>query len=580
MKKKHSTIERTLESLSASNNIPKIWFAILLLIYIVSTVFVMRTSQSDGVIMIFGQPVPIRSTTGALSSIANLSLIFLVVFFKKPGFIVSLVVLLSQFPVMFFRLIILHNFSGIAGFFSNIMVLLAICFIYANNRRVEKIQARLRNQAITDRLTGLPNRFACSELMNTLVKRNEKFAIAFMNLNNFKKINNTLGQNTGNEVIIKIASRLRDAVDRDLSGTNDFITCQGGDEFCLIIRGYRSDEEVLKTLRYYQSVLEEKTTVDDCDFFLTSRIGYAEYPNDADDSEALFARALKAVVKAKTLSNDSQICRFTADLMRDEYDMETERIIRNALENGTFGYNLQPQYSMSHKLRGFEVLARLNNPDGSPISPTVFIPVAENAGLVDKIDCAVFRESARFFGDLVKRTHMDDITLSINVSVRHLMKNDFLDELKEILESSGLPAGQLEIEITESILIDSFEKALHCLNDIKKMGIKIAIDDFGTGYSSLSYLNTFPADLLKIDKSFIDTMNTGDSSKQYVAAIISIGHVMNFDVIAEGVEEDDQLETLRSIGCDYIQGFLWGHPLKPEAAEALVLDSAKQLDEQ
>lgn len=136
------------------------------------------------------------------------------------------------------------------------------------------------------------------------------------------------------------------------------------------------------------------------------------------------------------------------------------------------------------------------------------------------------------------------------------MKNDFLDELKEILNESGLASDHVEIEITESIMIDSAEKAIMCIDKLHEMGIKIAIDDFGTGYSSLSYLNNFPANILKIDKSFIDKMNMNESSKQYVAAIISIGHIMGFDVISEGVEEERQLETLREIGCDFIQGFI------------------------
>lgn len=176
----------------------------------------------------------------------------------------------------------------------------------------------------------------------------------------------------------------------------------------------------------------------------------------------------------------------------------------------------------------------------------------------------------KFFGELVRKTGAN-ITLSINISVRHLMKNDFLDEVISIITSSGIPAGQLEIEITESVLIDSAEKALQCINEIKKMGIKIAIDDFGTGYSSLSYLYNFPADLLKVDKSFIDNMNTNRSSKQYVAAIISIGHIMKYDVISEGVEKEDQLETLKEIGCDYIQGFIWGRPLSMVEAENIVM---------
>ena len=150
------------------------------------------------------------------------------------------------------------------------------------------------------------------------------------------------------------------------------------------------------------------------------------------------------------------------------------------------------------------------------------------------------------------------------------MKNSFISEVKSILDECDVPAKLIEIEITESIMIDSAETAFKHLDELKQMGLRIAIDDFGTGYSSLSYLNRLPADLLKVDKSFIDQMNATDSTRQYVAAIISIGHIMNMEVIAEGVEEEEQMETLRNIGCDFIQGFIWGRPIPPEEAEKLV----------
>jgi EAL domain-containing protein (putative c-di-GMP-specific phosphodiesterase class I) len=150
------------------------------------------------------------------------------------------------------------------------------------------------------------------------------------------------------------------------------------------------------------------------------------------------------------------------------------------------------------------------------------------------------------------------------------MKNSFISEVKSILDECNVPAKLIEIEITESIMIDSAETAFKHLDELKQLGLRIAIDDFGTGYSSLSYLNKLPADLLKVDKSFIDQMNATDSTRQYVAAIISIGHIMNMDVIAEGVEEEEQMETLRNIGCDFIQGLIWGRPLPPEEAEKLV----------
>ena len=383
-----------------------------------------------------------------------------------------------------------------------------------------------------------------------------------------------MGHEAGNEVLIEVANRWKTAADTGLSGTLDFVTRQSGDEFAVIIRNYRSDEDILNAVKYYESVLDKRITVDNCDLFISASFGYAEYPKDANNSDSVFSYADAAMYEVKRTNSSNHILRFSTDLLKIERTLEIERKIRNALDENTIYFNLQPQYDLSHKLRGFEALARMKDSDGTVISPGEFIPVAEKVGLIDKVDLSVFRNSAMFFGELIKKTGTD-ITLSVNVSVRHLMKNDFLDEVREILDTCGIPAGQIEIEITESVMIDSAEKALQCINGIKEMGIKIAIDDFGTGYSSLSYLNKFPANLLKIDKSFIDKMNTNDSSKQYVAAIISIGHIMNFKVISEGVEEDDQLDTLRDIGCDFIQGFIWGRPMAPEAAEELVVNSVK-----
>ena len=160
--------------------------------------------------------------------------------------------------------------------------------------------------------------------------------------------------------------------------------------------------------------------------------------------------------------------------------------------------------------------------------------------------------------------------MSVNVSVRHLMKNNFIEEIKRVLDAYKVPAECIEIEITESIMIDSADKALQRIDELKLMGMKIAIDDFGTGYSSLSYLNSFPSDLLKIDKSFIDKMNMSASSRQYVAMIISIGHTLNLKVISEGVETSDQIDVLKQIGCDYIQGYVWGMPMPPEEAKKLL----------
>ncbi len=374
------------------------------------------------------------------------------------------------------------------------------------------------------------------------------------------------------QVLREIASRWKLIADTGLTKTRDFLAHLSGDEFALILREHHSDEDIRQTIRQYESALAQRMTVNECDLYISASFGYAAYPEDAQTVDTVCAYASVAMHEVKRANSSNHVLHFTPDLIRDERVLEIERKIREALDQDTIFFNLQPQYDMQHKLRGFEALARMRDSEGSFISPGEFIPVAERVGLVDKVDGAVFRKSAAFFGELLQKSGAD-ITLSVNVSVRHLMKNDFIEEMREVLQTTGIPADKLEIEITESIMIDSVDKALKCINVIRGMGVQIAIDDFGTGYSSLSYLHKFPANLLKVDKSFIDKMNTSESSRQYVAAIISIGHIMGFDVISEGVEEETQLNTLKEIGCDFIQGFIWGKPLMPDAAEALVMDA-------
>ena len=344
----------------------------------------------------------------------------------------------------------------------------------------------------------------------------------------------------------------------------------GGDVFCLLIRNYESDEDIIDTIRLYEYEIKRKITVDGYDYFMTANFGYAEYLLDADDGNALYScadAALHEIKRSGAASNN--ILRFSNELLKTTKYLEMERKIRVALHEDAFMAYLQPQYDMSHNLRGFEALARLKDSDGSILEPNEFIPVAEEAGLIDRLDIQVFNKAACLFGEYIKHSG-SDLILSTNVSVKHLMKNNFLEKIQDVLEQSGLPAKNVELEITESIMIESPEKALQTINRIQNLGMKVAIDDFGTGYSSLSYLNRFPVDILKIDKSFIDQMDSSESSKKYVEAIISLGHILNFKVTSEGVETTAQLETLKSINCDYIQGYIWGKPMPMEEAIKLI----------
>ena len=572
--KRNRSTERMLAGLSERKKAPLFVLFILMAVYLATSLLTGRVAQSQDRLMVFGKVLPVSSLAGVITSLSTICTILMVLFYGRLGYVCSMAALFVQMPSLLVTLVSQPVLTGLPGLFSNIVAILTITLIHVKDKRAEDFQTRLQERAVVDVLTQLPNRFGLTELVERLVEKKETFTLVSVDLNNFKSINDTMGHQTGNDVLVTLSNRWKEAAESGVTGTTDFVARQSGDEFSLVIRNYDSHEQVFRSIQHYREALEKTITLDDCDYHLEACFGYAEYPTDADNADALQTYADAAMYEAKRKGGGVRVRRFTKELLSFEHALEVERKVRTALERDLLFFHLQPQYDINHQLRGFEALARMKDPDDESrlISPAEFIPAAEKMGLVDRIDSGVFRKSAIFFGDLLRKMHSGgNLTLSVNVSVQHLMKNSFLDEVGKILEESRVPVHQIEIEITESIMIESAEKALQCITRLKEMGMKIAIDDFGTGYSSLSYLNRFPADLLKVDKSFVDKMNSSDSSRQYVAAIISIGHIMNLDVIAEGVEKPEQMDTLRNIGCDYIQGFIWGRPMPPEEIRKLVV---------
>ena len=565
-------LEHTLDRLYAGKNEAPAWrFAVLVAVYLFATGIVSVSAASGVSFALFGHSVPFYTFAGVFTSLANICILILTMYFGKKGFAASLTFLLVQIPLILINIIINHVYTSIPGIFSNFLTIIAICIIYFSNRKITLVQKDMRNQAVTDILTGLPNWFACTELINALIAKKVPFVNVTINLNGFKTINDTMGFDSGNEVLKEVARRWKAIADTGAAGTLDFISRLSADEFCLIIRRYRSDEDITRTIDMYEAAMKDHFTVYGCEFQMTASFGYSVYPDDGETINELVVASNSAIKNLKRESSSNHILRFTPDLLEDN-TFELEGKIRSAIENDTVFYMLQPQFDMEHNLRGFEALARMKDEDGNFISPGDFIPAAEKCGLIDKLDGIVFRKAASFVGNMIYNTG-SNCTLSLNVSVRHLMMTGFTDEIRNLLEVSKIPPSQLEIEITESIMIESMEKAKHFVEQIRDMGVQIAIDDFGTGYSSLSYINSVPATLLKIDKSFIDDLNKDDKSKAYVQTIISLGHLMGLDVISEGVEDESQLATLKEIGCDLIQGYVWGRPLPPEEAEKLVLES-------
>ncbi|MBP5359627.1 MAG: bifunctional diguanylate cyclase/phosphodiesterase [Treponema sp.] len=548
---------------------PKFVFAILLVVYIVASIILTNISRSQEMIHLFGMRIPLNLFNGVFSSLSDVCLLLMAFLFGKVGFITSIILLILHIPNLTIHLLLQHNINSIPGIFRSLFTALTVIIIYWTNKNARKFQKKLMAQTLTDPLTGLPSRFACTERMNSYIKKDYQFVVVSIDLNNFKAINDTMGHATGDKVIAEIASRLKTLSETSPDGKSDFLASLGGDVFCLLIRDYECDDDIIDTIRLYESEIKRKITIDGYDYFMTANFGYAEYLLDADNEGALYSCADAALHEIKRSRGENNILRFSTDLMKTAKFLDLERRIRVALHEEAFLFYLQPQFDMSHKLRGFEALARLKDQDGNIISPNDFIPVAEEAGLIDRVDLQIFRKAACFLGNYMEETGAD-LILSTNISVKHLMKNNFIEEIQSVIRESGIPARNVELEITESIMIDSAEEAMRCINRLKSMGITMAIDDFGTGYSSLSYLNKIPVDTLKIDKAFIDPLALNESSKKYVEAIISIGHILNFKVISEGVETPEQLETLKSIGCDYIQGYIWGETMPPEKAIELV----------
>lgn len=569
MVKRNSNIDKTLKNLSLNKEAPKSAFILLVLLYTITSVLTTRTSVMQGSMAIGDQMIKYNSFTGVFSMLGYICIICLVMLFRRVGYIVSMAAIILQFPLMIFNIFVRGNLHSLPGLFSSVLVIGAISIIHFNYKKVLNYQQSIREQAVTDRITGLPNRFACNELLTDLQRRGEPFVLVSVDLNDFKSINDTMGHDTGDQVLREVARRWKELANSLSTETVDFVARNSGDEFMIVISEYPSVKEIENTINAFREVLEKKITIDDCDYYLTACFGYSFFPEDSDVIENIYLFSDAALHEVKKAGSGSRISRFTPEVLSFERNLEIERKIRTALNSDKIFFNLQPQYDINHNLRGFEALARMKDDDGSFISPADFIPVAEKTGLVDKIDMRVFELSMEFLEKVTRETGTE-VMMSVNVSVRHLMKNTFIEDIKNILKAHNIAPERVEIEITESIMIDSAEKALQRINEIKAMGMKVAIDDFGTGYSSLSYLNNFPSDLLKIDKAFIDQMNMSESSKQYVAMIISIGHILHLKVISEGVESPDQVEVLKKIGCDYIQGFVWGKPMPPEEAGRLV----------
>jgi diguanylate cyclase (GGDEF)-like protein len=427
----------------------------------------------------------------------------------------------------------------------------------------EQAEARVRFLATHDNLTGLPNRILFMEQVSEAVldgrRQGRKFAIVFVDVDRFKIINDTLGHSAGDTLLIEIANRLKRCVE-----PHDIVARLSGDEFIILLRDASDPAQISKIARRMLSAILKPIVVRGQECRVTASLGISRYPSDAEDADTLIKNADAAMYAAKDEGHNG--FRFhTAGLETQSIDrLMLENGLRQAIERNELLLHYQPKRSLhSGDITGVEALVRWQHPEFGLLLPARFIPLAEETDLIVAIGKWVL-EAACAQNAAWQRAGLAPIQVAINLAARQFADPGLLEDVRQALRKSGMAPELLELEITETMAMQSVGRTVELLNAIKGLGVKIAIDDFGTGYSSMSLVKQLPIDVLKIDRSFIHEIASDSDDKAIAEAIIAFGRALDLTVVAEGVETAEQEALLRAHRCDAIQGFLVSKPMLPD----------------
>lgn len=423
--------------------------------------------------------------------------------------------------------------------------------------------------AFTDALTGLPNRRAYIEEMNKLLSEYEGegfIALLYIDIDDFKKINDSVGHATGDHVLIEIKERLFSIT----SGEDCFIARLSGDEFLIILRSMQQLADIEKTVLMILNSFKTPFVAEGKEYYLSSSIGVAIAPDDATNSLDLMTNADAAMFKAKTLGKN--MFTFFNVAVREQAikDMKIEGELRRAIADKNFELYYQPQINLeANRICGFEALIRWNDPQNGIRMPGEFIGVAERTGLIVQIGEWVVNQACRQAKEWSDKGY-EGYTVAVNLSARQFRDKEIFGVISGALKDTGLDPKLLDLELTESIAIDNIDYTLETMNEIKRLGIAFSLDDFGTGYSSMNYLKHLPFDNLKIDKSYIDNIADNVSEQEIIKAVIALAHALDMKVISEGIESQEQSDIISRFNCDIGQGYLYGRPLKAVDAEKML----------
>jgi diguanylate cyclase (GGDEF)-like protein/PAS domain S-box-containing protein len=436
----------------------------------------------------------------------------------------------------------------------------AIAHVLSTAVRRHHAQTRLAYMAEFDSLTGLPNRNLLQDRLNQSVaqarRRQWHGAVLFIDLDRFKLINDTLGHHVGDRLIAEVGRRIRQA----LRG-GDTVGRVSGDEFGVVLTDLAQADDAALVAQKILDALGRPFDLGGNEAYVTASIGISVFPADGSDAETLLKNADMAMYRAKELTRNAY-CFFTAEMnQRSVEKLQLNTDLRRAIERGEFVLHYQPKVDLREgRIHGVEALLRWKHPQRGMVPPAEFVPALEDSGLILPVGEWVLGEAARQLGTW-HGARLESVPVAVNLSAKQFRRRDLDALIRGVLAVSRVPAGLIELEITESCLMDEPEEALRLLGNLRAAGLKISVDDFGTGYSSLSYLTRLPLTALKIDRSFVRDVATSSEAASIVRAVIDMAHNLGFTVIAEGVESHEQVAFLRRHGCDLGQGFLFGPPM-------------------
>ncbi len=433
----------------------------------------------------------------------------------------------------------------------------------------KRVEQSIRHMAHHDALTGLPNRALFRDRLTHAMAQadryHQKLAVMFLDLDRFKAINDTLGHNVGDQLLKIAAERLRSCV-RDC----DTVARLGGDEFTVIVEDIIEERDASAVAQKILDTLSQPFNLYGHEVFISVSVGVTLYPSDDENADNLLRNADSAMYRAKEFGrNNFQF--YVAEMNVKAHErLRLESALRRAQDRNEFMLYYQPRVDLlSGQMIGAEALLRWRHPELGLVSPAEFIPILEETGMIIPVGDWALREACRQNHDWQKMGLMP-IRMAVNLSVRQFIQRDLAGAVIQALEATGLSAQFLELEITEDLLLEHNQTNIATLTRLRNLGIHISIDDFGTGYSSLSYLKRLPIDTLKIDQSFVRDIGTDPDNKAIASAIIAMASSLRLNVLAEGVETEEQLAFLRAQGCNEIQGFSFSHPLPAEEFEQLL----------